>query len=44
VSRQDIVDGAATIGMELDAHIAFVIDALRTIAPQLGLDGTGARS
>lgn len=44
VSRQDIVDGAATIGMELDAHIAFVIDALRTIAPQLGLDGAAARS
>jgi predicted hydrolase (HD superfamily) len=29
VSRDDIVDGAAEIGLDLDAHIAFVIDALR---------------
>ncbi len=28
VSRDDVVDGAAGLGMDLDAHIAFVIDAL----------------
>lgn len=39
VSRDDIVSGAAGIGMDLDAHIAFVIEALRGIAPELGLGG-----
>ena len=39
VSRDDIVNGAAGIGMELDAHIDFVIGALRGIAPELGLEG-----
>ncbi len=37
VSREDIVRGAADLGVELDAHIQFVIDALATIADQLGL-------
>ena len=39
VRREDIVKGAEEIGVPLDEHIAAVIDALRTIAPQLGLDG-----
>ncbi|HEX6851346.1 MAG TPA: HDIG domain-containing protein [Candidatus Polarisedimenticolaceae bacterium] len=39
VSRDDIVKGAEGIGMELDAHIAFVIDALRAVAADLGLAG-----
>ena len=29
VNRDDVVNGAAAIGMELDDHIAFVIDALK---------------
>ena len=29
VSRDDVVNGAAAVGMDLDAHIAFVIDALK---------------
>ena len=29
VSRDDVANGAEAIGMDLDAHIAFVIDALR---------------
>ena len=29
VSRDDVVNGAAALGMDLDAHIAFVIDALK---------------
>jgi len=39
VNRDDIVDGAAALGVPLDEHIAFVLGALRAVAPQLGLDG-----
>ena len=39
VSREDVVTGAAELGVELEAHIAFVIEALRGIAPTLGLAG-----
>jgi putative nucleotidyltransferase with HDIG domain len=38
VSREDIARGAADLGVDLDEHIQFVIDAMTTIAPQLGLD------
>jgi len=41
VRREDIVRGAEELGVPLDEHIAFVIEALRAIAPQLGLDGQG---
>lgn len=37
VSREDITQGAAELGVDLDSHITFVIDALRGIAPELGL-------
>ena len=39
VSREDVVSGAAELGVELDAHIAFVIAAMRERAPLLGLAG-----
>lgn len=39
VSRDDIVKGAEGIAMDLDEHIAFVVDALRGIAADLGLAG-----
>jgi putative nucleotidyltransferase with HDIG domain len=39
VRRDDIVKGAADLGVPLDDHITTVIEALRQIAPQLGLDG-----
>ena len=39
VSREDIVNGAAALGVELDQHIAFCIEAMKTIAPELGLEG-----
>ena len=37
VNREDIVNGAAELGVDLDAHIAFVRDAMIAIAPELGL-------
>jgi len=40
VNRDDIVNGAAQLGVELDAMIADVIDALKTNADALGLKGT----
>lgn len=40
VSREDVVNGAADLGVELDAHIAFVIEALRGNAAALGLAGS----
>jgi putative nucleotidyltransferase with HDIG domain len=38
VSRDDIERGAADFGMELPAHIQFVIDALKPHAVELGID------
>jgi putative nucleotidyltransferase with HDIG domain len=37
VSRDDIVRGAADLGVELDEHIQFVIGAMEQIAGELGL-------
>jgi putative nucleotidyltransferase with HDIG domain len=37
VNREDVYKGAEDLGVELDDHIRFVIEALRPIAPQLGL-------
>jgi putative nucleotidyltransferase with HDIG domain len=37
VNRDDVTKGAEGLGVDLDEHIAFVIEALRPIAPQLGL-------
>ena len=39
VSRDDIVNGAAQLGVDLDAHIAEVIEALKGSAEALGLAG-----
>jgi predicted hydrolase (HD superfamily) len=39
VHREEIVEGAEGIGMELEAHIAFVVDAMREVASELGLAG-----
>jgi putative nucleotidyltransferase with HDIG domain len=39
VSRDDIINGAAQLGVDLDAHIAGVIEALRANADALGLRG-----
>ena len=37
VSRDDIVNGAAALGVELEDHIAFCIQALQKVSGQLGL-------
>ena len=39
VSREDITSGAAELGVELDEHIAFCIEAMKGIAGELGLAG-----
>lgn len=39
VSREDIVNGAADMGVELDEHITFCVEAMKTIAERLGLAG-----
>lgn len=42
VSREDVMRGAQELGVDLDEHIQFVIDAMRGIAGPLGLSGTPA--
>ena len=37
VSREDVIGGAAELGVDLDQHIQFVIEAMCGIAPALGL-------
>ena len=37
VNRQDVLKGAEELGIPLDEHIQFCIDALRGVADQLGL-------
>jgi predicted hydrolase (HD superfamily) len=44
VHRGDITQGAEELGLELDAHIAFCIAAMRSSAGVLGLEGTAASS
>lgn len=41
VNREDVVEGAADLGVDLDEHITFVITAMREIAPELDLAGSG---
>jgi predicted hydrolase (HD superfamily) len=37
VNREDVIQGAAELGVELDAHIGFCIQAMRKRAGELGL-------
>jgi putative nucleotidyltransferase with HDIG domain len=39
VNRDDVRKGAEELGLPLEEHIRFCIDAMRSIAPQLGLAG-----
>jgi len=43
VNRDDITKGTADLGVELEEHIAFCIEAMKGIAGELGLDGSGAK-
>jgi predicted hydrolase (HD superfamily) len=42
VNRDDVILGARELGVELDEHIQFVVDAMRGSAEALGLVGTPA--
>jgi predicted hydrolase (HD superfamily) len=42
VNREDVVVGAQELGVDLDQHIQFVIDAMRGAAEAIGLAGTPA--
>jgi len=44
VNRNDIIQGAADLGVELEEHIAFCIEAMKGISDKLGLEGNTARS
>jgi len=44
VNRDDIVNGAAELGVPLEEHIAFCIGAMREIAGPLGLDGAAVKA
>ena len=43
VNRGDIVNGAAALGVDLDEHIAFCIEAMKPVAGELGLDGSALK-
>jgi predicted hydrolase (HD superfamily) len=40
VNRDDIIQGAQELGIDLEEHIAFCIEAMKVVAPELGLAGT----
>jgi putative nucleotidyltransferase with HDIG domain len=40
VNRDDVYRGATELGVDLDAHIAFVVQALEGVAPEIGLART----
>jgi predicted hydrolase (HD superfamily) len=42
VSREDVLAGAAELGVDFEEHIQFVIDAMRARAESLGLAGAPA--
>lgn len=42
VNRDDIINGAREMGVDLDEHIAFCIEAMKARAAELGLAGNSA--
>jgi len=42
VSREDVYKGAEELGIPFEQHIAFCIEAMRSVAADLGLDGRPA--
>jgi predicted hydrolase (HD superfamily) len=43
VNRDDIINGAADLGVDLEEHIAFCIEVMKGVAAELGLDGSAAK-
>ena len=43
VNRDDILNGAADLGVDIEEHIAFCIEAMKGVA-ELGLDGSAAKA
>jgi len=43
VNRDDIVTGAAELGVDLEEHIGFCIEAMKAIAAELELDGSAGK-
>jgi putative nucleotidyltransferase with HDIG domain len=39
VNRDDVINGATELGVDLDEHITFVIESMQARAPDLGLSG-----
>jgi predicted hydrolase (HD superfamily) len=39
VNRDDVIAGAQELGVDLDEHVQFVIEAMKRVAPQIGLAG-----
>jgi putative nucleotidyltransferase with HDIG domain len=44
VNRADVVNGAVELGVDLEQHIAFCIEAMKGISAELGLDGSAAKT
>jgi predicted hydrolase (HD superfamily) len=44
VNRDDIVNGAVGLGVDLDEHIGSCIEAMKGIAGELGLEGSAANA
>lgn len=44
VSREDVITGAEELGVDLEAHIAFVIRAMQSVASDIGLAGITSTS
>jgi putative nucleotidyltransferase with HDIG domain len=44
VNRDDVLLGAQELGVDLDEHIQFVVDAMRGVADSLGLAGAAGAS
>jgi putative nucleotidyltransferase with HDIG domain len=42
VNRDDIIKGAQELGIELDEHITFCVEAMKPIAAELGVAGSSA--
>src|ERR1041385_8312269 len=44
VNRDDIINGAVDLGVDLDEHITFCIEAMKGVAKELGLEGVAVSS